>query len=170
MLMKTISARLRSELGCLLLRCVQVVFVCICVCVCVVVPTENRSVTVMNEHQNRSAMLSHPTMQSRRWSSLLLSQRARKTPTLRINRDTHVRVRTRQWKVLPFSEEHTHLGASGTPLIYSNCFSLHVPKYLSMRHVYPPSFIENNACWLNHSSVTLHTVSQGWNNSSTDKW
>lgn len=41
---------------------------------------------------------------------------------------------------------------------------------LRMWHMYSPSFTANNVCCLNHSSVALHTVSQGWSDSSADKW
>lgn len=41
---------------------------------------------------------------------------------------------------------------------------------LRMWHMYSPSFTANNVGCLNHSSVALHTVSQGWSDSSADKW
>lgn len=86
--MKRISLFLHSELGCLLLDSLLLVSGWICVCVCPLVRNESRDTTVMNEHQNGSVTLSHSMMPSRQWSCLLLSQSAKKTPTLRTHTNT----------------------------------------------------------------------------------
>lgn len=60
------------------------------------------------------------------------------------------------WYAFPF-----RLALSkGGPLLFS----------LRMWHMYSPSFTGNNVCCLNHSSAALHGVSQGWSDSSADKW
>lgn len=56
----------------------------VCVCVCVLVGDKKRGMTVMNECQNGSVTLPRSMMPSRQWSSLLLSQSAKKTLTPRM--------------------------------------------------------------------------------------